>query len=552
MSVPTDVAHKQSLGLARMLTPRQESMRLSTKQVSLPWAIYARVSTVEQGEKYSPASQRKTLLRLAEEIGVNVPEKFILVDMKSGRNEDRADYQRLLKLAKDKQIGGALVLELSRVGRSVTDSLAFRSMLKKEGVAVAFALQQFDDSPQGKFMWTQFAAVAELEADLILQRTSKGRLQKAQEGLINDPHTFGYQYTAGVRLPGGKYRSGFIEEHETEGGILRMMFEDYAKNGSAMRVQMALNDAGILTKRGNSWSNPSVLKMLRNPIYTGVYTTNVKGEDLQPVKVTIKVPALISKALFDKVQVMLAHNGERAGRPSTTNLLGGLIHCTCTLPSGEACERRWTMNWKPYYSCSNFYDNHTREKLCGLCSKPIRIALFDSLVLDQVRTHMGNPETAYSAAKAYHAEMSRTAEKAISVETKLARLEERYKNTEQKLLANIPQRTLDKLAQQLREMAAQRLELEVEAREAAVVVLPALDRVEHTCQQLQKGLDGLKTFDEKRTFLLKTVERIDTDGRDYAIYCRIELAAMAAGRNSKLGHNPVDYFSFVIRGQVAA
>lgn len=538
---------------SRMLTPKQESLRLTAKQVSLPWAIYARVSTVEQGEKYSPASQRKTLLRLAEEIGVNVPERFILVDMKSGRNEERPDYQRLLKLAKDKQIGGALVLELSRVGRSVTDSLAFRSMLKREGVAVAFALQQFDDSPQGKFMWTQFAAVAELEADLILQRTSKGRLEKAQEGLINDPHTFGYQYTAGVRLPGGKYQPGFIKEHETEGSILRMMFEDYGKNGSAMRVQMALNDAGILTKRGNPWSNPSILKLLRNPIYTGCYTTTVKGEDLQPVKVTIKVPALISKALFDKVQVMLAHNGERAGRKSTHNLLCGMIHCTCTLPSGEACKRRWNMRWKGLYSCSNFYDERTREKLCGLKSRTVNIKFFDALVLDQVRAHVGNPETAYGAAKAYHAEMSHMAEKAISVETKLARIQAKYDHAETVVLNSaLPQRTRDKAAQQLIDLERQRLELEVEARESAVVVLPAQDRVQHTCQQIQKGLDGLQTFAEKRTFLEKTVEHVYTDGYEYAIHCRIELAAAASGGNSKLGHNPVDYFSFVIRGQVAA
>jgi DNA invertase Pin-like site-specific DNA recombinase len=551
MSIPSDVLQKQKLTSPRLLTSRQESMKLTLKQVGLPWAIYIRVSTKDQGEKYSPASQRKTLLRLADEIGVNVPERFILVDMKSGRNEDRADYQRLLKLAKDKQIGGALVLELSRVGRSVTDSLAFRSMLKREGVAVAFALQQFDDSPQGKFMWTQFAAVAELEADLILQRTSKGRLEKAQEGLINDPHTFGYLYTAGVRLPGGKYQPGFIQEHETEGDLVRMMFEDYSRNGSAFRIQQSLNAAGVLTKRGNPWSNPTVLNLLRNPIYTGDYTTNVKGEDLKSVEVKIKVPALISKALFDKVQVMLAHNGERAGRPSTKNLLCSLIHCTCTLPNGEACERRWNVNWKPYYSCSNFYDNRTREKLCGLTSKPLRIADFDALVLDQVRAHV-NPETAYLAAKAYHAEKTSSLTQAVPVEVRLERLQAKFDHLEGVVMnEKLPQRTRDKAERQLAELEQQRLELEVEAREAAVVVLPPRDHVAYTCEQIQQGLDGLKTFDEKRTFLLKTVDRIDTDGRQYAIHCRIQLAAMSAGRNGKVGHGPVDYFSFVIRGRVA-
>jgi site-specific DNA recombinase len=541
--------------MMRTLTPRQESMKLTMKQVSQPWAIYVRVSTKDQGEKYSPASQRKTLLRLAEEIGVNAPERFILEDRRSGRNEDRPDYQRLLALAKDKQIGGVLVLELSRVGRSVTDSLAFRSMLKKHGVAVAFALQQFDDSPQGKFMWTQFAAVAELEADLILQRTSKGRLEKAEQGLMQDPHCYGYLYTPGVRNRGGRYREGFIQPDAVEAPIVVRIFEDYAQHGSAYRIQKWLNEEGIPTKRGNPWANPTVLKLLRREMYTGVYVTTVKGEDLKPKEVTIAVPALIAKTLYDKVQVMLAHNGERAGRPSTVSgLLSGLIHCACVLPCGEACPRKWNMKWKGLYSCSNFYDNRKlNEKLCGLKSRTVKIEYFDALVLDQVRDHVRNPETALKAARAYHAEQARSAVKQASIETRLARVMQKYDHAESVVLNSaLPQRTRDKAEQQLIDLEKQQRELEVEAREAAVYVLPAGDAITHTCQQMRKGLDGLKTFDEKRQFLLKTVERVETDGYEYTVRCRIELApANASGGNSKLGHGPVNYFSFLIRGRVA-
>jgi DNA invertase Pin-like site-specific DNA recombinase len=533
----------------RGLTPRQESLKLTLKQVSLPWAIYIRVSSKDQGEKYSPASQRKTLLRLAEEIGVSVPENFILLDTKSGRNEERPDYQRLLKLAKEKQIGGALVLELSRVGRNVPDSLAFRAMLKREGVVAAFALQQFDDSPQGKFMWTQFAAVAELEADMILQRTSKGRLEKAQQGQINDPHCFGYKYHLGVRLPGGKFQCGYIEEDPAEAYWVRWIFEQYAKRGSAFRIQMALNKEGILTKRGNPWCNPSLLKLLRNPIYTGVYITTVKGEDLIAVEVTMETPAIISKALFEKVQVMLAENGTRAGRPPTQNLLSGFIRCSRLLPSGKPCKRRWVCNVKLSFSCSNRYDDRTRTKLCR--GPQISRSLMERLVIEGVRNRLREPETAYRLAKEYHAETACAKPEAISVEARLARLKQRYERAEGILFSDLPQRTRDKAAAQLKEMDRDRQALEVEARETAVVALPSRDRIVDTCEQMREGLDGLKTFDEKREFLLKTVERVETDGVEYAVYCRIELAPAARGQKGKLDHGLVNYFAFVIRGQVA-
>ena len=545
-----------SAAAIRQLTPRQEAMKLTWKQVSLPWLMYIRVSTKDQGEMYSPASQRATLLRLASDIGVNVPEGFILIDKKTGKNFDRPDYQRLMELVSTKQVGGVLALCLDRVARDVVGAIEFRRMLKGEGAALAFALQQFDDSPQGRMMYNQFATFAEYEAELIIQRTSKGRLQKAKEGHVNggECHTYGYLYHPGGRLTGGAVRKGYIEPHPFEADVVkRLIFEAYAEHGSAFRIQIALNRAGILTKHGKLWSNFTVLKVLRNRIYTGQYVTTVKGEDLRPESVTLKVPALIDKALFDKVQVMLARHKDRAGRPSTSSPLSGKIHCACTLPSGQRCKRRWVLRKKGAFSCSNMYDNRTREKLC-IDSTQVRAALIEDLVIDGVRDRIRQPETAYRLAKEYHAEITRAKPDAVSVETQLARLKERYDRTEAIVFANVPQRTRDKAAQQLLEIEAERQTLEVEAREAAVVALPSRDRIVDTCVQLKEGLDGLKTFDERRKFVLKTVEKVETDGRDFTVYCRIELApaASASGSgNGQVAGGLVDHFAFVIRGKVA-
>ena len=529
-------------------------MKLTPRQVSLPWAIYRRVSTKDQGEKYSPASQLETCMRLAADIGLQVPEKFIFLDKQTGKNDDRPDYQRLMALAASKQIGGVLGLCLDRVARNVVDAIQVRRDLKREGAALLFALMQFDDSPQGRLMYNQFAAFAEYEGELILSRTSKGRLQKAKENKPNggEIHTYGYLYHPGVRLPGGKFQDGYMEPHPFEAGVVnRLMYLEYAKYGSAFRIQMQLNQAGILTKHGKPWSNPSVLKVLRNSIYTGTYVTTVKGEDLKPESVTLtKIPAIVDRALWEKVQVKLSQNTQRAGRPPKHNLLTGLIHCPCVLPSGQPCKRRWTMHRKGYWSCSNTYDNRTRKKLC-IHSKPIRAAGFDFLVLDGVRDRLREPETAYRLAKEYHVETTRAKPEALSVETKLARLKQRYERTEAVLFADVPQRTRDKAAQQLREIEQEQRTLEMEARESAAVPLPSRDRIVDTCRRMRKGLDGLKTFDEKREFLLKTVERVETDGFTYAVYCRIELAPAAAGGNSQLDYGQVDYFSFVIQGRVA-
>jgi len=544
----------------KTLTPRQEALKLTLKQVSLPWAIYIRVSTKDQGEKYSPASQRETLQRLAADLGVYVPENFILIDKKTGKTDDRPDYQRLMQLAKDTAIGGVLALELSRVGRNVVDAINFRKMLKREGSALAFAMQQFDDSPQGILMFNQFAAFAEYEAALIIQRTNKGRLQKAKEGkLISDPHTFGYLYHPATRLPGGKLRDGYCEAHPVEAEILRVqIFAAYVRHGSAYQVQKDLNAAGILTKRGNPWTIHAVCTVLRNRIYTGVYVTTIKGEDLKPVEITIRAeagrgaPALISQALFDKAQVLLAKAADRAGRPPTESLLSRLIRCTCILPSGPPCLRLW-VGHKASMRCTNKRDDGSGGKFCP--SRQVAKSVIEPLVFNAVRDRIRQPETVYSLAREFHAATNSAKPEAVSIETRLARLKARYERTEAIVFADVPQRTRDKAAQQLKEIEQEQRALEVEASEADVVALPSRDRIMDTCERIGKGLDRLKTFDEKRTFVLQTVDRVETDGYDYAVYCRIELApagaASGGGKNSLVHVGPAEYFSFVIRGKVA-
>jgi hypothetical protein len=383
-------------------------------------------------------------------------------------------------------------------------------------------------------------------------------LKKAQQGKVNgaERQTYGYKYHHIARLPGGKIQDGYMEVDPFESDVVkRLIFEDYAEHGSAFRIQMALNRAGILTRYGNPWANFTVLKVLRNPMYIGEYVTTVKGEDFKPETHPLKVPAIIDRALWEKVQVKLSQSTQRAGRPSKHNLLTGFIHCLCTLPTGIPCKRRWTMHRKGRWYCSNTYDNRTRQKLC--IARPIHAALMDTLVLDGVRDRLRNPDLAYRLAKEYHAETTRSDNpQGKSLESRRASLKARYKRAEDILFSDLPQATRDRAAGELRAIEQERMALEVEARESAAVALAPQDRITDTCRQMRKGLDGLKTFEEKREFIERTVDRIETDGVVYTVFCRVELApanaSSGAGGNGQLTHGQVDHFAFVIRGRLAA
>ena len=65
--------------------------------------------------------------------------------------------------------------EFSRLARSTTDLLNIVQQLREKGVEFVSLKEQLDtNTPQGRFMLTVFAAMAELERETILQRQREG------------------------------------------------------------------------------------------------------------------------------------------------------------------------------------------------------------------------------------------------------------------------------------------------------------------------------------------------------------------------------------------
>jgi len=125
--------------------------------------FYARVSTEEQNEARQIA--------LAKEQGIE--EKVIFLDKASGKNTNREQFIKMMNFVRE---GDILYTEsISRISRSVRDLLNIIEELQKKGVDFVSLKENIDtQTPQGKFMLTVFAAMAELEREQILQRQREG------------------------------------------------------------------------------------------------------------------------------------------------------------------------------------------------------------------------------------------------------------------------------------------------------------------------------------------------------------------------------------------
>lgn len=94
-------------------------------------------------------------------------------DKESGAKGDREGLQNALDSLNK---GDTLVVwKLDRLGRSTKQLIDFIELLQEKGVDFKSITEGFDTTtPQGKFFFTMFAAMAEMERALTIERTRAG------------------------------------------------------------------------------------------------------------------------------------------------------------------------------------------------------------------------------------------------------------------------------------------------------------------------------------------------------------------------------------------
>ncbi len=285
--------------------------------------------------------------------------------------------------------------------------------LARAGTSVVFVKAPSGDSPEDALLVQFQGMIAEYERAQIMERTRRGKNQRARSGSVNvlSGAPFGYRYVRKSDHAAARYE---VVPHEA--AIVAALFRRYADEGIAIaELARWLGSTGVTTRTGKArWDRSTIWGMLRNPAYagracfgktgrlsqqagrnrvarlagraTGTACTTVdrpRGDWLE-----IDVPALVDEATFDRVARRLAGNKKFASRASKTpSLLQGLAACA---GCGYACYRGHTTtsagNKIFYYRCIGS-DNYRFEhgKVCD--SKPVRADYLDQVVWDHI-THL--------------------------------------------------------------------------------------------------------------------------------------------------------------------
>jgi DNA invertase Pin-like site-specific DNA recombinase len=219
---------------------------------------YLRVSTDKQGRSGLGLEAQ----RAAVESYLNGGRWTLSAEYVEAESGKRSDRPKLAKaLAHAKAIGATIVFaKLDRLSRNVD---LLRALVTSDVDLVFCDLPHVPPGAMGRFLLTQMASVAELEAGLISERT-KAALAAAKARGVKLGNPNGARALRGKQVGNAQAVAAVKANAERRATNLRAIVDDLRSKGttSLRAIAAELNERGILTPRGGAWHPTSAARLL--------------------------------------------------------------------------------------------------------------------------------------------------------------------------------------------------------------------------------------------------------------------------------------------------
>jgi site-specific DNA recombinase len=314
-------------------------------------AIYARVSSEQQREENTIASQTASLIEFAKKHELEVPAEWVFEDEGfSGATLERPGLERVRDLAAEGQIQVVLAYSPDRLSRKYAYQILLIEELARHGVETLFVKAPQGNSAEDQLLVQFQGMIAEYERAQILERSRRGKRHRARQGEVSvmSGAPYGYRY---IRKTDEAPAAYIV--HEAEARVVRRVYEMYTVEGLSMgEIIRRLNAEGIPTRKLSArWERSIVWGVLRNPAYRGsacfgktcmssrvmrpqrkhgAITPSITAGHERPRQewIEIPVPALVTEESFDRAQELLQEDRIRSRRRTIEpSVVQGLVSC---------------------------------------------------------------------------------------------------------------------------------------------------------------------------------------------------------------------------------
>ena len=405
--------------------------------------VYARYSSHRQGEQ-SIEGQLAEAYKYAAAHDLQIVHEYIDRAM-TGRNDNREQFQKMLKDTAKKQFDTIILWKIDRFGRNREEIAFNKYRCKKNGVKVVYVAESIPDSPEGVILESVLEGMAEYYSLQLSQNIRRGQRASAEK----------------CQCTGGNRPLGYLTDPQTKRFVVdpktaptvRLIFEMYSKGSTITEIVAELNSRGLRTLRGGKFTKNSLYTMLKNEKYIGIYA--YKDE----IRIEGGIPTIVDVETFEKVREMLkvnkrapARTWSRADYILTDKLFCG--HCGSNMVGESGTSKTGAKH--NYYTCTK----RKREHACH--KKAVRQEWIEGVVLNAVVGLLKDNELLEFIADgvfAYYQEQNEDKDFAEALKHKLAEVDKATANIMKAIEAGIFN---DATKKRMDELEAQRAEIEAE------------------------------------------------------------------------------------------
>lgn len=386
-------------------------------------------------------------------------------------------------------------------------------------------------------------AVAQLERAKIVERTTRGKRHKLRMGqIMSHGHTiYGYNYIKKVLTTPPR-----LEINKKEAKVVQQIFDMFANQEMGiLAITRWLEENNILTKFGKKkWLRQTVKTMLENETYAGTRYFNrvtlVKqmSKRIKPTEykrmvereksdwIGVKVSAIVSKEVFQKAQEKILANKQKYRQPIQKQLLSELVEC------GE-CGRRYSssrryvraklkigierIHHRISYGCNSRVTRrmHSKEHAEKCTNKTVGTHILEDKVFDLLREYATDPVKL----KEHLAFFQHKQKKQGKIPLKIYRLQKQITDIEDDKLKLVDKYVSGAMSQEAyvtenseQDKRLTKFKNKLNTLQAKTSLLHNRILVETSvqkfCDSIKAQIDRNKTFDAKRQFLIKHIDKV--------------------------------------------
>lgn len=329
--------------------------------------LYLRVSTEKQDT--SIADQRAALKKAAKDRRYTVVREYVDDGISGDATEKRLAFQRMIADSAAGDFDLILCWDQDRFGRfDALEAGYWIKPLKDAGIAL-------ETIAQGRIDWNDFAgrmmfAIQQEAKHTFLRDLSRN----VSRGMV--AAFLAGKWQGGPAPYGYKIVDSSLAIDKEKAKYVRVIYKRFLDGQSAHEVAAWLNKAGVVSNRQKLWTSTTVLKILRQELYTGVHVWNRKTKSKyirikdgvahpspsrtvksngEPTDSVMRVPnhhpAIVSTETWQAVQAEMPNRRKRTtpAKAKAVYALTGLIYCAQC--GGRMHGRRRGRHPRPFYCC---------------------------------------------------------------------------------------------------------------------------------------------------------------------------------------------------------